>query len=430
MTASMLCVTPGSAERNESSSRAKISDCTTSILEEKKSWLNQCVDELDSSNHVDLIRKIDALAAEVSERLSFRRHDQQQTAQIGTTVDSVKSRIQRVQNENSEISRELSEVINNFISRPSLADRRKFPFSRLAKIVVLDSILSFEWTHCEAAAKFSSDAYDNDGDGNVWSTPSKLFDVNLKRHGDKSKAAILVDSMWDETFLDGEVQLRMIQKVRCYLRNTVFTPWKILKAMDLAGFNLSLAGIEVLRRVGVAGKYMRGIIPSKSTILRSARKVEAAAAPFCPFTMIGRTFRDEESVLPANDSDADNEIGEGFEFDAIKVTKTLFEAFGLAGVSKRRPVELGLASDGAQLTNTISHVAAGLKFNDMAMCDPITRSPLLLHSPDSLVQSRNLCFPLHIVIAKDNKKTLEGFRSLYKKFSNGEVATALQCKSF
>lgn len=175
---------------------------------------------------------------------------------------------------------------------------------------------------------------------------------------------------------------------------------------------------------------MRGIIPSKSTILRAARKLEAAAAPFCPFKMIGRTFQNDESGFPANESDGDSDIGEGFEFDPIKVTRTLFEAFGLADVSKTRRVELGLASDGAQLTNTISHVAAGLKFNDMAMCDPFTRSPLLLHSPDSLVQSRNLCFPLRIVIAKDNKKTLEGFRSLYNKFSNGEVAAALQGKSF
>ncbi len=206
-----------------------------------------------------------------------------------------------------------------------------------------------------------------------------------------------------------------------------------MKAMDVSGFNLSLAGVEVLRRVDASGRYARGIIPSKSTLLRSARLVEATAENYCPFSMIGQTFqggKDENMDNTNTDGNHDSNIGEGFEFDAIKVTGTLFEAFGLMDEAKRRPVELALTSDGAQLTNTLSHVAAGLKFNDIAMCDPTSKSPLLLHAPDSLVQSRNLCFPLRIVIAKDNKTTLDGLRPLYNQFSNGEVATALECQSF
>ena len=157
--------------------------------------------------------------------------------------------------------------------------------------------------------------------------------------------------------------------------------------------------------------------------------VEAAGERYCPFSMIGRTFQHDLENDIDGDGNDDN-IGEGFEFDAIKVTETLFEAFGLMSVARTRPVELALTSDGAQLINTLSHVAAGLKFNDMAMRDPLTKSPLLLHAPDSLVQSRNLCFPLRIVIAKDNIATLNGFRRLYNQFSTGEVAAALQCHSF
>lgn len=197
--------------------------------------------------------------------------------------------------------------------------------------------------------------------------------------------------MWDDNFLDGEVQRCMVEKVRCHLRTHVFSPWKILKAMDVSGFKLSLAGIEVLvRRVDMTGKYGGGILPSKSTILRAARMLEAEAERFCPFSMIGQTFQGVDK----NNLDDGNDIGEGFEFDAIKDTKTLFEAFGLMEVAKRRAVDLALMSDGAQLTNTISHVAARLKFNDMAICDPFMKCLLLLHEPDSLVQSRNLCFPL------------------------------------
>ncbi len=114
----------------------------------------------------------------------------------------------------------------------------------------------------------------------------------------------------------------------------------------------------------------------------------------------------------------------------IKTTATLFDAFGLMSDAKERSVELGLASDGAQLTHTISRVTAGLKFNDIGMCDPLTKCPLLLHEPDSLVQSRNLCFPLRVVIAKDSKTTLNGFRNLYCMFNSGEVSDLLQCRPF
>jgi hypothetical protein len=161
--------------------------------------------------------------------------------------------------------------------------------------------------------------------------------------------------------------------------------------------------------------------------------LEAAAERFCPFTMIGQTFQGIDNDATGNDKNSiidDSDIGEGFEFDAIKATKTLFEGFGLMEVAKRRAVDLALTSDGAQLTNTICHVAAGLKFNDMGICNPFTKHPLLLHEPDSLLQSQNLCFPLRIVIAKDNMKTLNGFRALYNKFNDGEVARALFCQSF
>ena len=428
---------------SSASSRPRTTSCVStpassiwnlSGLTEKNAQLTHRVAELDMINQ-DLIRRVASLTAEI-EQLKVDRdqhapvigcYDGDDEGMCPPEQDSAK-RKNRVQVENAKIARELSAMIDGFVTSPGLADRRKFPTRRLAKIIV-DSILSFEWMHSEVV-KVSSrqDPYADGRDADVWANLSRLLDVNLTRRGDKGKAAILVDLMWDKHFLDGEVQRCMIERVRCYLRNYVFTPYKILKAMDLAGFNLNLAGIEVLRQVDVEGKYERGVIPSKSTILRAARKVEAAAEAYCPFTMIGRTFQGPDDTN--HDENDDNDIGEGFEFDAVKLTKTLFEAFGLLSVAKQRPVELGLASDGAQLTNTISHVAAGLKFNDMAICDPITKCPLLLHEPDSLVQSRNLCFPVRIVIAKDSKKTLDGFRALYNQFNSGQVAMALQCQSF
>jgi hypothetical protein len=232
--------------------------------------------------------------------------------------------------------------------------------------------------------------------------------------------------MWDDCFLHGEAKSCMIAQVCQYLQQLVFSPWKILKAMDITGFKFCLAGIEVLRYVKNSSKYGRGCLPSKSTILCSAQKLEAGALEVCPFIMIGRTFCPDLQY----DKSKDNILGQGFEFDAVKATETLFRACGSMEEAKRRSVELGLASDGAQLTNTISHVAVDLKFYDIAMRDRITEQPVLLHRPNSLVQNRNLGFPLRTIIAEDSKKTLEGFQSLYKSFDAGDVTEALECRPF
>ena len=426
------CVTPSPALCEDVSSTIERNLLEQiKILKAKNDLLNKQLKNLDDS-HGQLALTVETLTLEMRQ-LKFQESGKPMSLRCGSDDDgnvreSSARRKRRVQIENAKFSHELSILIHDFITSSSLADRRKFPTSRLAKIVI-DGILSFEWTHLELA-NFSSTMRATGGQSDTLVLLLSTFlNVKMKRYGHKSKAALLVDCMWDNTFLDGEVKACMINRVRSYLRSHVYSPWKILRAMDLAGFTLSLAGIEVLRGVDVQGKYKRSILPSKSTILRTARKLEAAANRFCPFTMIGRMYQDDEEEQ-GSVVDNDDTFGEGFEFDSIKVTQTLFEAFGLLNVAKQRPVELGLTSDGAQLTNTISHVAAGLKLNDVAMCNPVNKCPLLLHEPDSLVQSRNLCFPLRIVIAKDSKKTLDGFRPLYNMFNSGEVSRALQCHSF
>jgi hypothetical protein len=432
--------------------REELIECIKS-LEIKNALLEKKVAELDSSK-VNLATQVDILTSQM-EGLQFPASRMETRAQYYSSDDDddnddnggrlgpqQQGRRRRIRVENDELSGKLARTINDFVKR-SLSNRSKFPTSRIARILI-ESVLSFEWTHSEFARVSSKQATMRNGivrDAFGVALTPLLNVVAMKRHSHRSKAALLIECMWDDNFLDGEVKERMINKVRSYLRTHIFTPWKILKSMDLAGFNLSLSGLEVLRRVDVGtGKFVRGILPSKSTMLRTARKLEAAAVSFCPFRMFGRgsTSASEGGGGDAEHEEQEQEVacleddtfGEGFEFDYTKVTRTLFEAFGLMDVAKQRPVELGLTSDGAQLTNTISHVAAGLKFNDMAMRHPISKFPLLLHEPGSLVQSRNLCFPLRIVIAKDSKKTLDGFRPLYLKFSTGEIARDLQCRAF
>jgi hypothetical protein len=136
-----------------------------------------------------------------------------------------------------------------------------------------------------------------------------------------------------------------------------------MKAMDVAGFNLSLAEVEVLRRVDASGRYARGIIPSNTTLLQSARLVEASAENYCPFSTIGQTFRggkDKNVDTPILMAMMTETLARALNSMPSRVTGMLFEAFGLIDEAKRRPVELALTYNGAQLTNTISHVAAGL----------------------------------------------------------------------
>lgn len=440
--------------------------CCLSLAKERESELLKCIVALEkenaylkkhvmdlNSNEESLMSKVDTLTLETKqlrfENLTLEmkqvRFDKNTTATAAghdkgfETCRSAddENRKDRVQFENASFSREVAVCIESFVTSSALADKRRFPSSRLAKILV-DSILSFEGTDSELAKLYSRQAGEQGSDdGDPLSTRIASAVLNAtKKHcrTDKSRAALLVDCMWDINLLDGEVQECMIDKVRNYLRTHVFSPWKILKAMDLAGFNLSLSGLEILRRVDVGtSKYVRGILPSKATMLRVARKLEAAADSLCPFTMIGRTDQQDGAGNLDDGDGADEEedtFAEGFEFDPLKFTHLLLKSFGVLGVAKERQVELSLTSDGAQLTNTISQVAAGLKLNDIAIRDPFTHLLLLLHEPDSLVQSRNLCFILRVVIAKDSKKTLYGFRPLYGKFESGEIARALGCLPF
>jgi hypothetical protein len=69
-------------------------------------------------------------------------------------------------------------------------------------------MLVFEWTHSEVAKLSSSSSDTTDA------LSPLLALINIKRcRQNKSKAAILVDGMWDNDFLDGEAQQYTIERV-------------------------------------------------------------------------------------------------------------------------------------------------------------------------------------------------------------------------
>jgi hypothetical protein len=125
------------------------------------------------------------------------------------------------------LSEQLYNIIDNFLMTSELlADKRKFPLSQLGKIVV-DTIVAFPWMHSvieDSAARRQcaneSNGANNDSNGDKASFASMLNEFMNEKHkrlGDRTKATILVDTMWDDHFLEGEAKVCMIEKVKRYV---------------------------------------------------------------------------------------------------------------------------------------------------------------------------------------------------------------------
>ena len=98
------------------------------------------------------------------------------------------------------------------------------------------------------------------------------------RWSSRRTAPLVAQAVWNTD----SNQPELLRLARIYFRNTIFTPFMILKEMDLAGGSLSYEGIDILRRVETSGlKRFRGsMIPSKSEIKRMAGMVEWFLAQF------------------------------------------------------------------------------------------------------------------------------------------------------
>ncbi len=143
-------------------------------------------------------------------------------------------------------------------------------------------------------------------------------------------------------------QAELLKLARKYFRNTIFTPFTILKEMDVAGGTLSYKGIDVLRRVETSGlRQFRGsMIPSKSEIKRMAGMVEWFAASRCPFVL------------------KETSKGEAVDFAYGKAMLCIMQAFHLDEIGKTRQLSVASSIDGASLTKNLSMIAGGIKVID------------------------------------------------------------------
>jgi hypothetical protein len=78
-------------------------------------------------------------------------------------------------------------------------------------------------------------------------------------------------------------------------------------------------------------------------------------------------------------------------------------------------VEFSITLDGADLSRNISHVTAGIKINDPRAIDPISGIPIGMEDSRKL-QSRELCYPCKVLIAKDSKTLYDNYYSDFFSF--------------
>ena len=176
--------------------------------------------------------------------------------------------------------------------------------------------------------------------------------------------------------------------------------------MDKKGGILGYEGLEICQGVETNGEryYCGSLLPCSLDVQRAAKVVEMYANDICPFKV---------GVLDSG--------GEYFEFDPSDVVKILIKAYGLEQQAKERSVRISQAIDGAQLSKRMTHVLYGIKMQDHAAVCPFTNRPLLGNPDIQCCQSRNACFPIKMVMARETKEIYAEYKHLFD-FFKGETS--------
>jgi len=174
----------------------------------------------------------------------------------------------------------------------------------------------------------------------------------------------------------GDIRYKEIQEM--------FKPWVCLRELDLVA-TVSFRGYEVIRRIEFHEaencKYMRGLFKNRQTLSRLSAQLEQYAG----------------SILPYNITD------NAVIFETKPAVRWLLQKYGLWDyVSNGENVQLAATVDGGELSWQLTQISAGVKICDARAIDPRSGQLLFSESGYKQVQSRNVCFPLRIHIAKDN----------------------------
>ena len=193
----------------------------------------------------------------------------------------------------------------------------------------------------------------------------------------------------------------LITKAKQWLRKNVYTCYNILREMDRAGGTLGYEGIEILRAAETkrVKRYPNSVIPSTAEFKRAAEKVERLAHCLAPFVL---------GLTDAGDKEA-------IDFQPYwKIMGTVFRAYGLIGIGQAYSCLCVYSLDGASITKNLGHVLGGFKVADPSAICPMTGDHLLQNPTEMNAQSRNLCFPLKMIMGKETKETIKEFAPMFK----------------
>jgi hypothetical protein len=188
---------------------------------------------------------------------------------------------------------------------------------------------------------------------------------------------------------------------RKQMKKDNFSPPEMVRFLDLVGGKINLQAIDLLRTITTKGKKFSqdSMFPSSSQIQRAQHIVEKYG-----LTQINM----KKGVCEGG--------GEFIEFKADELLCTVIEAFGLTEVAKHRPVRINLSIDGAQISKRIVHCTMGIKVADTAARCPFSGRSLFLSAENQIVQSRNLCIPVKMVMKPETKAIYSEFRDIFHQF--------------
>jgi len=164
-----------------------------------------------------------------------------------------------------------------------------------------------------------------------------------------------------------------------------FKPWVCLRELDLVA-TVSFSGYEVMRKIEFSGeqnaKYLRGLFKSRSELSRLSKLLERHGGTILPYEMT------ENSV----------------QFDLNRAIPWLLQQYGLwRYVEGGDLVTVAATVDGGELAWQLTQISAGIKICDERAVNPLTGRHQFGESGYDNIQSRHVCFPLYVHIAKDNK---------------------------
>lgn len=184
-----------------------------------------------------------------------------------------------------------------------------------------------------------------------------------------------------------------LSEVTSYFKNKMyqelkekFTPWMCLRELDLVA-TVSFRGYEVIRKIEFAGlesaKYQRGLFKSRQELSRLSKLLESHGGEILPYDLSSNSVK----------------------FDLRRAVPWLLDKFGLwSYVQRGELVTTAATVDGGELAWQLTQVSAGIKICDERAINPLTGQRLFGESGYDKVQSRYVCFPLYVHIAKDNSE--------------------------